>query len=692
MKARRNFYRLRSLPAASMLALLAEVEGSLAVLDEAGARFAVEGLGAARLYLPHPEHCASELREPVTAAIDAIADAMQRVVGMVFDRRAMGSAPLEEAGTLPLSAAATVLTSVDAATTDYVDPAEPDDGEGLAIVEGDGDDWPGLARDVADIVRSTRDVRITGTIGDEATVYALLYDADRGRGGRLDSLIGTERLSRATLFDGYRTVGGTVFLARGLSPGREPLADAGRVARAFAGDRILNAVRYSATDDRVTLYRVTPPERDAHVALTPDDPSGGALTLTVREVAASDDALAALQSEILRHDFPVGYRVLLRRLPEWAFSGDSIETLQARIDELEARISMLDGMQARQMTLLRFSPAQLGAMVDALRRVPRDRIDPREIRYAYGHGDAPDGRAHFLLCNPDAAVDLLQFSEPFWRAETEDRPMVYWVDPIWARQQEDDAEGAALLFVPRHMTLEPSLAQFGSDLEGTLAAVMGDLFLQTGPAREAMTHPVYVFTPGEASGSMKIELLDAAAFGPIDLRIKWINTHLQLNPPQVVDPALLEQVATDLYEGWAAKRIGEETAAMTEALGAAHADLSASLDEGIDDLARALGAEIDAATGRLAEAFGFLREVEARLIHVEALMRDAAAILDRQEASAGRVADLPDDLAEIRERLRAGLHDELRRAEALTEAVEDRLARHRERSAELRARAPRALR
>ena len=681
MADKRNFFRLRSLPAGRMLAVLAELDAHLPLLAESGACLSLEHLGTARLHLPHPEHAPAASRQSLSTAIDAVSEAMRSVGDVNFDHRATGSAPLPEGRYLPLAFAATALLTLDAHHADYADPADPD-AQTLALISATKDQMVLAARAVSDLARMTRDVRLIGGQNEDGPAFALLFDHTPSRGARLEALQASGRLASVELFSGYESPGGPLYLQEGLRPGLDQIQRAGRIALALQGTEIVHAARIDPDAGHVDVHAVARPRLDVLAALADGDPANGALSIAVHSLAKNEDAIAQLQRAVVSHDFPIGYKISLSRLPEWAFRGEDLGSLQAQIDALEARITMLDGLGARQMTLLRFTPAQLGAMVDALRRLPRDRLGADDIRYGYSHRPRPEDCAHFLLCDPDAASGLLQFSEELWRARTQDREMIFWVDPVWARQLEEDDNLSGLVFVPRHTTLTPSLSTFGSDLEGTLTAVMGDLFLHA--KRPEGGEPLYLFAPGTSPGKIDVEILDLREFGPIELRLKWINDHLQLGAPQPVDQKLVAQVAADLYEGWAAGRIREETAARTAEMSAAYDVLNTDLLSGIESLAEAVAAEVDATTVRLKEAFGFLEHAAMRLNAIEAVVVDTADLLETKEDAVRDLSALPDDLAAVREDVRRRLLSEFQRVESLTEAAEGRMERHRERLERLR--------
>ena len=178
-----------------------------------------------------------------------------------------------------------------------------------------------------------------------------------------------------------------------------------------------------------------------------------ALRIEQLQVMPSDQAQQALQARIADARFPLGYRVRLEEIPDRTVLERDVEVLREEIAEREAEIELIRALSAPQLRLLRFTDAQLPALVDALRRLRPALFQSADLRYAAAHAAGRAEPAHFLMYNPARVALEGYLREHTWRGRTEDHPIRYWLDPHAARAMDRDS-ARILVFAPvRHRLL-----------------------------------------------------------------------------------------------------------------------------------------------------------------------------------------------------------------------------------------------
>lgn len=369
-----------------------------------------------------------------------------------------------------------------------------------------------------------------------------------------------------------------------------------------------------------------------------DHVSENALRIDRLEVLASDTARKALQTRILEARFPVGYRTSLQPVPEGAGVERDVEILCEEIAEREAEIELIRALSAPQMRLLRFSDAQLPALVDGLRRLPPEMFRSADLRYAAAHSAGRAEPAHFVLYDPARVAIDGYLPEHAWRGKTEDRPIRYWLDPHAA--QAMDRDGARLLvFTPARHMLVPAIDSFGGRLADTLRLILGNLFAEASVVLDAPgAEPVFVFSPPDQSGAdMDVELLDWRWFEPITLSLRWINDYMMVRTPRQVDREVLARLAEDLYEGEVAAALTREADATKADLLRQWQDSEVSLQAQIDAVVRHVAQEIDRTAERMRLGHAYLSQTRDRMAKLDTLIE---TMRGRIAASAAGVAEL----------------------------------------------------
>lgn len=436
---------------------------------------------------------------------------------------------------------------------------------------------------------------------------------------------------------------------------------------------------HQAEDGSICATWVKPDEAAPPADLIPEDhPDGDSWIIRERTMSPGAEAQAKLNKVIGADDFPVGYRIRLRRLQDDHYSGEAIEELQEEVDDLLVRIDLINALvpQARFDVLFRFTSRQLPALVDAMRRLPAERWNDGSVRYASGHPLGEDAAPiHYIMCAADVAGSVAAFPELIHAQATEDKPMRYAVDPVWAEYAAARDDVRASVYVPAHYTLSPSLGAFGGKLEETLRQVMGRKFRDIAEfVEDPKRAPIFLFS-SERDGTARIgvEVIDAQDFVPLELRINWLNDYLQLLPPQIVKEQDLASVATDIYKGTVADEIHASAIAAETRIAGHWESFRTAREQELDAYAETLSTELAAATDYTARLLDHLRDLDKRVTSMERLVMAADKALAKADGQIEALADLPEDLAALRETLRSGLAEEIRRGETLTKAVKTRV-------------------
>jgi hypothetical protein len=406
-----------------------------------------------------------------------------------------------------------------------------------------------------------------------------------------------------------------------------------------------------------------------------------ALRMERLEVMPSEEARRALQARIADARFPLGYRVTLDEIADRTALERDVEILREEIAEREAEIELIRALSAPQMRLMRFSDAQLPALVDALSHLPPAVFKSADLRYAAAHAAGRAEPAHFLMYDPARIAMEGYLREYTWRGRTEDHPIRYWLDPHAA--QAMDRDGARILvFAPVGCRLLPAIDSFGGRLGETLRLVLGNLFADASEVMDAPgAEPVFLFSPATLGGAdMDVELLDRRWFEPVHLSLKWINDYMVVRAPRVPDREALARLAEDLYEGQVATELLVGAEAAKHRLSQAWAAFEAGVQAEIDAVVRHVATEVDRSAERMRMGRAYLTDAQGRIDKLDALISEMRARVSASLSAADEMGGFADRLAADRYDMVADLLAEIAagdravaEAEARVEAQRDRL-------------------
>ena len=447
-----------------LLAVLANLADAFPDAARAGLHIRLQGTTSFKLLLPHWEQSPKRPAAEVKALRSRIAVAVNDGAMLAYspDTRVPKSEDLALCG--DLLAACILAISASSESRGALDLPDPL----LAVLQGKD-----LEQAVADTVRRSRHAAITIGLGPKReSQIAVVRLSNRADEGATLNGLRAGKAGQPVLLARNETPGGVVWLDQHATI---PRARRGEVGQVLAG---LIAAQLLAPADEVLIFAdaeggtfacILPGMADfppAPDSLAPDDPPTP-IRLSVLRIDPSDQALAALASTITDRAFPIGYRIELRPLPTRLRTEPDVEHLRERISELQAEIALIQAMAAPQLRLLRFSDEQLPALVDGLRRMPPQMQRGGHILFATGHAGGRAGPAHFVLYDPAQVSFEGRLPEFYWRNETVDTPISYWLDPH-AAMAMTGASGEPLIFVPDQQRIIPAINSFGGTLNQTL--------------------------------------------------------------------------------------------------------------------------------------------------------------------------------------------------------------------------------
>jgi hypothetical protein len=352
-----------------------------------------------------------------------------------------------------------------------------------------------------------------------------------------------------------------------------------------------------------------------------------------------------LQARIAEARFPLGYRVMLDDIADRTALERDVEVLREEIAEREAEIELIRALSAPQMRLMRFSDAQLPALVDALSHLPPAVFQSADLRYAAAHAAGRAEPAHFLMYDPARIAMEGYLREYTWRGRTEDHPIRYWLDPHAA--QAMDRDGARILvFAPMGYRLLPAIDSFGGRLGETLRLVLGNLFADASAVMDAPgAEPLFLFSPATLGGAdMDVELLDRRWFEPVHLSLKWINDYMVVRAPRVPDRQVLARLAEDLYEGQVATELLGSAEAAKDRLSQAWVAFEAEVQAEIDTVVRHVTTEIDRSAERMRMGRAYLTEAQGRIDKLDAMISEMRARVSTSVSAADEMGGFADQL------------------------------------------------
>lgn len=627
-------------------------------------------------FLPHWNAPPVQGQGDVIAMRDILADVYQAALSQSHDLSRRGAQSANVEGMID-GVAASVIALFSATVPAGMDPGGPAaSGKKICALVGDATD---LSERVSQVARRSRHSAVSvlsDKQGDPDLVVIRLSD-DPDEGATLDGLRALAGDS-VPICAGIETSGGTIWLPDRRTLPRDQRSATGAVLAGLVdvghlpGDHDL-LVLGDVPDELVfaAIPRQVPALNIDDLASDPTD----RIRPRVRELTlmANEDAQAALQARIVDAQFPVGYRVSLRAISETTGIEADIETLREEIEERQAEIELIRALAAPQMGLLRFSDAQLPALVDGLRAMPPAMVQNGGLTYAAGHAAGRAEPVHFILYDPARVAIEGRLPEHFWRGRTEDRPIRYWLDPHAAVMQQTGAD--PMIFTPVRHRLLPAINSFGGYLKETLGVILSGLFADASAVLgKPDTQPIYVFSPPQVEGSeMEVELLDRAGFQPLHLSIRWINDYMMVRSPRIAARAVLERLADDLYEGQAA---AELRAGVDETV----ADLAQSWAQGRTLVSQQIGEvlghvtqEIRQSAERMRLGHAYLGEVRKHVGELDGMIALARKEMAKADSAGADLHAFSANLLDARFSMVADLLAEMTVGDAAVEEAERRL-------------------
>ncbi|PIV73441.1 MAG: hypothetical protein COW55_13015 [Rhodobacteraceae bacterium CG17_big_fil_post_rev_8_21_14_2_50_65_11] len=191
-----------------------------------------------------------------------------------------------------------------------------------------------------------------------------------------------------------------------------------------------------------------------------------------------------------------------------------------------------------------------------------------------------------------------------------------------------------------------------------------------------MARPMFVFSPSsEPSFDLAVEVLDRAKFAPINLRLRWINEHIQVRSPRLFEPGTISAIADAAFSADAAAKLAETIGADLQKVSFAWAEGEAVLTGQIGDITRHLTAEVVEAAERIRLSIDYLNLARKRIAEVDSATQKVQIRLGRVEGAVSGLQSLVDAKAAARNQF---ANDLLAEIEAGERTVEQAVARMRD--------------
>jgi hypothetical protein len=432
----------------------------------------------------------------------------------------------------------------------------------------------------------------------------------------------------------------------------------------------------------VLAHQIDPPQKVDEV--------GPPAHFSVLTLAPDAEAQAALNARLNDRTFPLGYRISLAAVGSASLGDEDIERLRSEIEEREARIALIQALDRPQLRLLRFTDAQLPALVDGLRKMPRALRENAGLKYASAHAAGQSEPTHFVMYDPEVVQFDGVLPEYYWRAVTEDQPIGFWLDPHAEEARNGDPDEPRV-FVPHNQRILPYIDSFGASLKGTLQLVLGRLFADGSAVLGATgAVPAFVFRDirGEqdrGADEIGVELLDLSKFAPLRLSLRWINEHILASSPRIADPEDRRELAESLYAGQLAHDMRGKMQAEVGDLRIGWAQAQEDMLSCLDDMAAAVAREVGALRQQMEAARRFVDLSRERLTEITGSLNGLGAAVGGLDAPLGVMADGLSPMAAHRVVFLDQYQAEYETSEKLLEDTDREIAALRERMAGLAA-------
>ncbi len=538
--------------ATEALQVLASLVGSAEAARAARLRVRPEAGGYARILIPDPyvKTGTEARRKQREALFQALTESVRKVLG--------GGDADEEAhldpdgrGIMDAFEAAPWLLLVSGWRRGG-DAAEPIPGEALVLLRSGDEDAAWAVFDQLNVHATAVRVAAAEPVGGSGgrRLYLFHLRDDEARISSFQGLRSSGLLEPDAVLDGFSADGRSLFLPGGTAPDAQALRPFLKIctvltdlaARNERGPVLALTAATEGAEHRVDLYPLNRLSYRDKTALWPvaggDSETGPMNVLRVHDLANSDRMVDALAERIRAAEPLVGYELELRT--DYPGPGTEIDLLrvQERIAYYSELAAYLGGLTHPQPLLMRFADRDLPALADALRRFTLKDIDDGRVRYAFQATGADDG-VHYLLVAPEETAPSSPLPEEFWQDRLGAQPMLFRVDPFFARFY-DSARPRSLVFVPERAALFPPLHSWDqADIDGYLRSTLSGWFHGRHGAQAIPAEPFYLFRH-DGQGMVVVEILDSAAFVPIRQRIGWLNRNLELRHRLEVESLVVE--------------------------------------------------------------------------------------------------------------------------------------------------------
>jgi hypothetical protein len=670
--------------------LAALVEADFAdTAREARLRLQFEGGGYLRILVPDPsvQIGSPDKRKRREAMFNHLRQRVIAIIGTLDDEVAHLD-PEADLFKDPFLFAPTLL--LDSSMHRRGEPAHPLEGEALLLLpaKDEGEAW----RQFDQLNTHATAVRIAAARpvdGSGEGFFLFHLRDDEARVSSFQGLLGSGVLSASIMLEGYEADGHSIFLPPDAEP--DPVALASflklrsvlvpqlEVARGEPALAITVTVRDGGQRE-VDLYPLNRLRYRDKTALWPAaTPSATAELVRIHSLTNSDAMVEKLAERVRTVEPLIGYELELRADYPGAGAEMDLLRVQEKIAYYTELSAYLSGLTRPQPVLMRFADRDLPALADALRRFPLQDIDDGRIRYGFQATGADEG-VHYLLIQPDETAPSSFLPEYFWREQRQAGPMLFRVDPFFARFY-DAARPGSLVFVPEQQTLFPPLHSWDqADIDGYLRETLSSWFHGDRGAQSIPEEPYYLFRPGP-TGTVVVEVLDGAAFVPMRQRIGWLNRNLELCHRLELE-SLIDDLATKAGRAALAERVAaEETAAIglfSDAAARAQTQLGGQLGSLLDQLAQEAG-ETAARTAAALDSFDKLYRDLDDIERATAELTQRTRVLDEVKTELQTESD---SFKQVRQHLEEQVYEAIKASDAtlakLEDSVTDRVARLKE--------------
>jgi hypothetical protein len=549
--------------------------------------------------------------------------------------------------------------------------------ERFAVFEGDSDD---VTQRLALLAKRARyvEVQTSGVLEQGTMTAAARFQDGPSSGATYRGLVASDLGDGPDTYSvGYATAVGDVYLPQEMKVSKHTIRQLEMVVAGLRRAGVIAASTESLTyaafaGNRRRVLVLGPEFVPIHELLQRFD-SHTPILVEGLELITPLEATRELQERIHDVSFPIGYRIRLVRTGERVRGQKDALSLRDEVERLESQIALMSALGARQQRLLRFTDAQLPALVDVIRSTPRSVIESGEVLYASAHLDGSDFPAHYILYDPSQAALQGYIPEEQWRGLTEDRPISYWLDPYCAQIRATDST-APMVFAPKGLGIVPSLTHYGAGLKETLRLLIGIDGIEQGARLGHYREPMFIFSPSVEPGfEIGIEVLDASTFVSLTASPRWINDYLSLRASKSIDAKQLARLSESLYQGEVAGYLLEATDTALAAVMERWNQAESSLVRDIDVLTDRLSDELEVYNARLERAIEDLEEASRHIGRLERYVRNADHVLHHGQALIGPLEYQSEQLDTSSQQLAASIVRSVDAAEQVVDHTKRRI-------------------